>query len=205
VDAESRDWLRLLHATGHTRDDAVARLHGRLLRVAHHEVRRRPTSVSGVELDDIAHQAASDATVAVLAKLVTFRGESRFTTWAYKFVVLEVSNKIGRHYWRNPSIALETEDWDRLPERFGVDPHSHAEAADLMAAIRRAVEITLTERQRQMFVDVVLNGIPLDALVIKRGVNRNAIYKTVFDARRKIRQFLVANEYLTDHVALDES
>ncbi|MDV3127952.1 sigma-70 family RNA polymerase sigma factor [Mycobacterium sp. 21AC1] len=204
MDAESEDWLRLLHATGGPRDDAIRRLHERLLRVAHHEVRRRQTPVSGVELDDIAAQAASDATLAVLAKLDTFRGESRFTTWAYKFVILEVSNKIGRHYWRKPQVALQPEDWDRLPERFGIDPSLHAEAAELMAAIQHAVETTLTERQRRLFIEIVVKGIPLDALVIKLGVNRNAIYKTIFEARRKIRGFLVANHYLTDHVAWDE-
>lgn len=205
MDADSREWLQLLHAANTQRDTGIARLREQLLRAAHREVRRRHTRFTGIELDDIAQQAASDATVAVLDKLATFRGESRFTTWAYKFVILEVANKLGRHYWRDPAVALPTEDWNRLPERFGVDPSQHAEAAELTAAIRRAVETTLTERQRQMFVDIVVNGIPLDALVAKLGVNRNAIYKAVFEARRKIREFLVANDYLTDHVALDKS
>lgn len=205
MDADSREWLQLLHAANTQRDTGIARLRDQLLRAARREVRRRHTRFTGIELDDIAQQAASDATVAVLDKLATFRGESRFTTWAYKFVILEVANKLGRHYWRDPAVALPTEDWNRLPERFGVDPSQHAEAAELTAAIRRAVETTLTERQRQMFVDIVVNGIPLDALVAKLGVNRNAIYKAVFEARRKIREFLVANDYLTDHVALDKS
>lgn len=205
MDAESQEWLRLLHSSNPRRDSGIARLHEQLLRAAHSEVRRRHTRITGIELDDIAQQAASDATVAVLEKLATFRGESRFTTWAYKFVILEVANKLGRHYWRNPPVALQTEDWNRLPERFSVDPSQHAEAVELTAAIRRAVETTLTERQRQMFVDIVVKGIPLDALVIKLGVNRNAVYKAVFEARRKIREFLVANEYLTDHAALDKS
>jgi RNA polymerase sigma-70 factor (ECF subfamily) len=76
---------------------------------------------SGRELDDLAHQAAADAMLAILAKLGSFRGESRFTTWAYRFVVLEVSSKLGRHYWRrHPAEHLEAEDWDRLPDRLGV-------------------------------------------------------------------------------------
>lgn len=206
MDAESGDWLRHLGtgACPAERRNAIARLHERLLRVARREVRRRHTAITGTELDDIAHQAASDATLSILGKLDTFRGESRFTTWAYKFVILEVANKIGRHFWRNPPVALDTEDWNRLPERFGIDPSEHAEAAELSAAIRHAVEATLTDRQRQMFVAIVLQGIPLDALVDKLGVSRNAIYKTIFDARRKIREFLVANEYLTNHVALEK-
>lgn len=205
MDAESREWLRLLDAgaCGADRRIAIERLHDVLLRVARREVRRRHTAIAGTELDDIAQQAASDATLSILGKLDSFRGESRFTTWAYKFVILEVSNKLGRHYWRNPPVALDTEEWNRLPERFGIDPSEHAEAAELSAAIRHAVEATLTERQRQMFVAIVVQGIPLDALVDKLGVSRNAVYKTIFDARRKIREFLVTNQYLTNHVALE--
>ena len=202
LDDESADWLRALTAAGACRDDAVRRLHERLLRVVRHAMHRRKSRIAGTELDDIAHQAAADATMAVLATLATFRGESRFTTWAYKFVILEVSNKIGRHYWRNPPVSLQDEDWDRLPDRFGIDPSRHAEAAELAAAIRRAVDTTLTERQRRLFVDIVLDAVPLDALVTKLGVSRNAIYKTLFEARRKIRAYLVANEYLPDDIAL---
>jgi RNA polymerase sigma-70 factor (ECF subfamily) len=134
--------------------------------------------------------------VAILAKLSTFRGESRFTTWAYRFVILEVSAKLGRHHWRDPAVAglpLPDEEWERLPDRFGIDPADGAEAAELLAAIRHCVEEVLTDHQRRMFVAVVINGVPLDALVTRLGVNRNAVYKTVFDARRKIRAFLVAN------------
>jgi RNA polymerase sigma-70 factor, ECF subfamily len=64
--------------------------------------------------------------------------------------------------------------------------------------LRRAVEQELTERQWRIFVAIVLNAIPLDTLVIELDSNRNAIYKTLFDARRKLRANLVANGYL-DH------
>jgi RNA polymerase sigma-70 factor (ECF subfamily) len=174
------------------------RLHKRLLRVALHEVHRRATAITGPELADLAHQAASDAMVAILAKLDTFRGESRFTTWMYRFVILEISAKLGRHHWRNPPVPLDDEDWDRLPDRFGLNPAAAAEAADLLAAIRRAVDETLTDHQRRLFVAIVLNGVPLDAMVARFGGNRNSIYKTIFDARRKIRAFLNANGYPTD-------
>jgi RNA polymerase sigma-70 factor (ECF subfamily) len=203
LDEESAEWLRILAATGAERDVGLERLHKRLLRVALHEVHRRSagTAITGPELEDIAHQAVSDAMVAILAKLDTFRGDSRFTTWTYKFVILEISNKISRHYWRNPPVLLDEEDWDRLPDRFGLSPTAAAEAADLLAAVRRAVNETLTDHQRRMFLAIVLNGVPLDAMVARLGVNRNSIYKTIFDARRKIRAFLTANGYLTDQAA----
>lgn len=203
MDAESSEWLRLLNASGVERTTGIDRLHALSVRVARSEVRRRQTPVVGAELDDIAQQAATDATLAILRKLPTFRGDSRFTTWAYKFVILEVASKLGRHYWRDPSVALEQDDWNRLPERMGVDPSAHVEAAELLAAVRHAVHTKLTERQRQVFIEIVLHDVPLDALGHRLGMTRNAIYKTVWDGRRKIRSHLVANGYLTEQVALD--
>jgi RNA polymerase sigma-70 factor, ECF subfamily len=134
--------------------------------------------------------------MAITRKLGQFRGESRFTTWAYKFVILEVSGKIGRHFWRNPGVPLDAEDWDKLPGRFGFDPAHQAEWQDLLAALRRAVDTELSPRQRQVFVAIVVNAVPLDALAIELSSNRNAIYKMMFDARRKLRAALAANGYM---------
>jgi RNA polymerase sigma-70 factor (ECF subfamily) len=200
LDLDSAEWVRTLSSSGTKREEALTRLHELLLRIARIELHRRGgrLRISGPELDDLAHQAAADALLAIIGKLERFRGESRFTTWAYKFVILEVSAKIGRHFWRNATEPLEAEDWDRLPDRFGLDPARESEWRDLTTALRRAVEETLTERQRQIFVAIVLNGVPLDALVAELGTNRNAIYKTMFDARRKLRAALSANGYLDD-------
>jgi RNA polymerase sigma-70 factor, ECF subfamily len=200
LDAESAEWLRVLADSGPLRDAGLARLHEMLLRIARGEVRRRGPrlQVTGPELDDLAHQAAADALIAITGKLGQFRGESRFTTWAYKFVIFEVSAKIGRHFWRHPSVPFDAEDWERLPGRFGFDPAQEAEWRDLLAALHRAVDEELTGRQRRVFVALVLNGVPLDTLVIEMASNRNAIYKTMFDARRKLRAALAANGYLSD-------
>jgi RNA polymerase sigma-70 factor, ECF subfamily len=131
------------------------------------------SGITGPELDDLAHQAAGDAMLAIIAKLDTFRGESRFTTWAYRFAVLEVSAKLGRHYWRrHPADRLDAEDWDRLPDRFGTDPGEHAAHGEMITAIRRAVDHELTDRQRRLFIAVVLNSIPLDAVADKTGMIR---------------------------------
>jgi RNA polymerase sigma-70 factor (ECF subfamily) len=121
-------------------------LHARLIRIALAEVRRRAASspVTGPELDGVAHHAADDAMLAILAKLGDFRGESRFTTWAYRFVILEVSNKLGRHYWRKPPVPLDAGQWERLPGRLGIDPQQYAESAALLAEVRPAVEDELT-------------------------------------------------------------
>jgi RNA polymerase sigma-70 factor (ECF subfamily) len=154
--------------------------------------------IDGPELDDLAHQAAADALVSIRSKLAAFRGESRFTTWAYRFVILEVSAKLGRHFWRAPRTVLDADQWDRLPDRFGLDPARESDWRELVAALRRAVDDVLSERQRGVFVAIVLEEIPLDALVHELGTNRNAIYKTLYDARRKLRAQLVAEGFLDD-------
>lgn len=136
--------------------------------------------------------------LAILGKLAEFRGESRFSTWAYRFVILEVSSKLGRHYWRNPPVTLDAAQWERLPDRVGLDPHQHAEAAGIIAALQDAIETELTAHQRRIFIAIVIDGIPLDALAEKLGMQRNAIYKVIFDARRTIRRALVAKGYLDE-------
>jgi RNA polymerase sigma-70 factor, ECF subfamily len=195
------EWVRALSGAGADRERATARLHEMLLRVARSEARRRSGQlrISGPELDDLAHHAAADAVLAIIAKIGEFRGDSRFTTWACKFVIFEVSGKIGRHFWRHPAVPLEAGDWDRLPDRFGLDPARESEWRDLVRALRRAVQEELTEHQRRVFTAIMVDGVPLDALVAKLGSSRNALYKTMFDARRKLRASLVANGYLHEN------
>lgn len=198
LDAESAEWVGALAGAGRRREVALARLHELLVRIARGEAARRGPrlAITGPELDDLAFQAAADALVAITGKLGQFRGESRFTTWVYKFVIFEVSAKIGRHFWRHPAVRLDAEDWEQLPARFGADPAHQAEWGDLFAALRRAVDTELTSRQREVFVAIVLNDVPLDTLVMHLGSSRNAIYQVLFDARRKLRAALAANGYL---------
>jgi DNA-directed RNA polymerase specialized sigma24 family protein len=104
----------------------------------------------------------------------------------------------GRHYWRNPPVALDAGQWERLPDRLGIDPARYAESAGIVAEVRRVVDDELTAHQRRVFVAIVVDGIPLDALAAKLGLQRNALYKVIFDARRKIRRALVANGHLEE-------
>jgi RNA polymerase sigma-70 factor (ECF subfamily) len=160
LDPESATWVRGLGGSGPAYNEAVARLHELLLRVARGEVRRRrgQLAIAGPELDDLAHQAAADAVVGVTAKIAKFRGESRFTTWACKFAIFEVSTKIGRHFWQKPTVPMDAEDWDRLPDRFGLDPGAVAKLRDVVAALHRAADEELTDHQRRIFVAIVLSG-----------------------------------------------
>ena len=200
LDPDSAAWVEGLASEGPVHEETVVRLHDLLLRVARGEARRRrgQLSIGGPELDDLAHQAAADAVLAVVAKVGQFRGDSRFTTWACKFAIYQVSTKIGRHFWQRPTATIDGEDWDRLPDRFGLDPAHAAEWREVLAALRRAVEVELSDHQRRIFVAIVVNGVPLDALVAELGSSRGAIYKALFDARGKLRAALVTHGYLYD-------
>ena len=204
LDDESREWLRCLADDGQdgrrriAREHCLAELHGMLVRVARAELRRRTGSapIEGGEREDLAHQAADDAMLAIIRKLAEFRGESRFTTWAYKFVILEVSGQLARRFRRPSTVQIEDEAWDRIPDRLGIDPARHAESVELAAALRAAVMGSLSERQRRVFIALVVEGVPLDDLAAQLNSTRNALYKTMFDARRKIRTHLVAHGHL---------
>ncbi|WP_375503179.1 RNA polymerase sigma factor [uncultured Jatrophihabitans sp.] len=206
-DDASTDWRAELAAVGPARDLAIARLHAFLMRAAHAEARRRAVSlgVVGPELDDIAAQAAADAVVSILRRLDTFRGEARFTTWAYKFVVFEVAGKVNRHHWQRRTVVLDDDRWAQLPSRLGMAPEESAEWRELVLSLRRAVTEELSDRQRSVFTALVLEGRPLDELVADTGSSRGAVYKTMFDARRKLRAALVTDGHIRDNTSTHQS
>jgi len=188
-DHVSRKWVEQLRLGHPRRRETVATLHELLLRVAFYELsRRRPQlgSIRGPEFDDLAHQAADDALVNVLARLGDFRGLSRFTTWAYKFAMFEVSSKVARHAWRRQPPSTKEVSWDRLPDAQAPLPGDRLEQRERLAKLSAAIS-GLTERQREVFVAIALNDISIDVLAIQLKTNRNAIYKNLFDARRNLR------------------
>ena len=194
LDDESRDWLRSLRSDSPERDQAVGRLQALLLRAARFEVsRRRPglPHVRGGELDDIAVEAAADAVLGVLRRLDDFRGASRFTTWAYKFALYEAAVKLRKRAWQGREIPLEPEAWEVFASG-ALDPGDRAEQSELLATLRAAIDESLTPHQRQVLVALALNGVPIDVLAERLGTTRGALYKTLHDARRKLRRHLDA-------------
>jgi RNA polymerase sigma-70 factor, ECF subfamily len=186
--------VEALRGEGADRERAVAGLHELLLRAARFEVGRRRAALSyvrGEELEDIAMQAADDALVAVLAKLDDFRGASRFTTWAYKFALLEAGVRLRRRAWQGREVVMEPESWSALPDR-RASAHDELEQAELLAALKRAVDDCLTTHQREVFVALALNEVPIDVLAERLQTTRGALYKTLHDARRKLRGELAA-------------
>jgi RNA polymerase sigma-70 factor (ECF subfamily) len=196
-DLESVRWLRELGADGASRDAAAARLHDLLLRVARGEAARRRSTLPDrglEELDDLCAQAAGDATMAVLAKLADFRGEARFTTWACKFVIFEISTRLRRHAWRHRRVETDETVWERLPDQRRSALES-IQDQEVLGALDRAIGQDLTGRQRLVFRAAVLDEVPIDVLAERLGSSRGAVYKTLHDARRKLRQALAAQGY----------
>src|SRR3954466_1907334 len=166
LDLESREWVESLQADGETRRVALERLHELLLRAARFEIGRRRQSfphLRGNDWDDLAQQSADDALVAVLRKLPDFRGDSRFTTWAYKFALLEAAVNLRRRAWQGRELPLADEGWEVLvaPSR---SPSEANETRELFAALRDAIAQQLTPHQRDVLVATTLNGVPIDVL-----------------------------------------
>jgi RNA polymerase sigma-70 factor (ECF subfamily) len=191
LDHDSREWLRSLRASGATRDEAIARLHALLLRAACFEVARRRPSLPHLRdaLDEVALEAADDALVSVLARLDDFRAESRFTTWAYKFALLEAAVKLRKRSWQGREVPLDPEGWGVFSSA-GLEPDAEAEQSELLTTLQKAIAEVLTPHQRRVLVALALNGVPIDVLADRLDTSRGALYKTLHDARRKLRTFV---------------
>ena len=191
VMAATTDDPLLVALRGPRRDAAIGELHALLLRAARFELSRR--DVAPGEREDLATEAADDALMAVLAKLDTFRGASRFTTWAYKFALLEAGVKARRKAWEGRELPLGEDAWVAFADP-GPSAHDSAMVGELLRAIRAAVETELTEHQREVFVALALHEVPIDVLAERRSTTRGALYKTLHDARRRLRAALVDHD-----------
>ncbi|MCY7364806.1 MAG: sigma-70 family RNA polymerase sigma factor [Frankiaceae bacterium] len=189
LDEDSARWMSSLRSTGARRDQAVADLHALLLRAARFEAGRRAGGMPAADRDDLAMQAADDALMQVLGKLDTFEGRSRFTTWAYKFAIYEAGVKARRRIWQDREVTLEAESWSLIPDT-GSGPAAEAEGRELLHALEDGIRTALTPHQRNVLVALAVTGVPIDVLSDRLGTTRGALYKTLHDARRKLRGHL---------------
>jgi RNA polymerase sigma-70 factor, ECF subfamily len=186
LDPESQELLQALKGSGRAYDEACVRLHELLLRAARFEVARRRRGLAGAEADTIATEAADDALLAVLRRLDDFRGLSKFTTWAYKFALYEAAVKVRKHAWRDRELPLE-------PETLGLlhggtpGPEEDVEMRERLGKIAAAMDDVLTPHQRRVLVALAVNGVPIDVLAERLSTTRGALYKTLHDARAKLR------------------
>lgn len=191
-------WVAELSDPGVVGQAAQQRLHAILVKATRHQVYRLRSQLPGVDqqtLEDLAQQAADDALVAVLGKLDTFEGRSRFTTWVWKFGLLHAGVTVRRQAWRHREIPQDTER--DLADLTGA-PEAWADASELGRAVAAAMAADLTAHQRKVAVALLIDEVPIDVLAERMGTNRNALYKTLHDARVRLRASLTAGGWLTE-------
>jgi RNA polymerase sigma-70 factor (ECF subfamily) len=194
TDDDSAAWITALSSPGPEQDAACSRLHELLLRAARFEVGRRRAlfpHLRGDDFDDLAVQSADDALMAIMGKLDTFRGDSKFTTWAYKFALLEAAVKIRRRGWQGRELPLEPESWEMFSED-RLSPQARAEQGDLLRELRAGIDDALSAHQREVLVALAINGVPIDVLAERLNTTRGALYKTLHDARKKLRTHIAS-------------
>lgn len=194
----NEEWIARLSLSGPVRDETIGLLHDLMLRAAWHQVNRMSDAagLGATRRVEIVNAAADEATVSVLARLHTFEGRSRFTTWAYKFGILHAGVEIRRAAWRGREIDLGS-----IPEpsATGVTPEAYAEVRDLAEAVRQGLDRALTPHQRRVAVALLVEEVPIDVLAERLGTTRNALYKTLHEVRKRLRTFLSVEGYLSPH------
>lgn len=196
ADRDPDDWVIALSVEGPGRDVALRRLHALLLRAARHQIWRMRPMLNGAgpeNVDELACQAADEAMVALLAKLPTFQGRSRFTTWAYKFAILQAATEVRGQAWRSRQVVL---DDTQVTVDLGPSVEEYVEGADLAREVERAIHQSLTPHQRRIMLALLVDQVPIDVLAERLGTNRNALYKTLHDARVRVRAHLAASGHL---------
>src|SRR5215475_6420048 len=197
AEEDPQDWMRALRSARRDRDAAQARLYDVLLHAARREAQRRwPPAAAQPEPDDLARKAATAALLAIVGDLGGYSGDSRFMTWACKYVIYRLSDEAGRRFWRTNAPARQQLDWMRLATRPGAPAAASLQWRETRAALGRAVDDELTTSQRAVFTAVTFGDLPAEALTSGLGSSRNAIYQALFEARRKIAAQLTAEGVL---------
>ena len=200
MDSHARTWADGLGGAGQQAGEAAARLQDLLLETARAELDRRQDRLSAeAEPGALAPEAAAGALAAVIADLGA-RSTAPFPVWAAKFVMAEVSAKIAQRQWRAGLLAAAEGEWaTQLAARLDLTADAAtARAAGVLASLRLGVEQDLTEQQRMVFQAVLLGGVPIDVLALEFGSARSAIYKSLFEARRRLADRLAADGHGPD-------
>lgn len=211
TDRSNEQWLAELTGAPDAQARALEDLRHRLQRGIFYYLSRERSDLahlSGQELGQMAEDLAQDATLRVIDNLDSFRGDSRFTTWATKIAVRLAISDLRRSRYKDFSLdgltaegeVLPASTGDTFPANTAPTPENATERADVMLKIERALREALTERQYQALSAVALQDVPLEIVAERLGTNRNALYKLLHDARRKLRQSLEAQGLTTDYM-----
>jgi RNA polymerase sigma-70 factor (ECF subfamily) len=187
-----------LQSDGSEQLAALEKLHTLMLRACGHQVWRMRAALPNAspdELDVLVNQAADEAMTALLAKLHTFQGRSLFTTWAFKFAILQAATEVRRVQWQHREVQLRDLHEPLAPAYDS--PELHAEGTALADAVASAMWRALTSYQRRIAVALLVDGVPIDVLAERLGTSRGALYKTLHDVRVRLRADLAAHGYLS--------
>jgi len=206
-DRSNEAWLTELRAEGQVQATALQDLRQRLKRSILYYLsqdRSDLRDLSTTELDRMADDLAQDATLRVMDNLQTFRGESRFTTWANRIAVRLAISDLRRARYKDFSLDDLTSDGDFFAstEKTGgaPNPERAVERGDVLERINKALEDALTERQYKAIAAIALQGVPIDVVAEQMDTNRNALYKLLHDARKKLKAHLEAQGLSTDYM-----
>lgn len=215
VERSNAQWIDVLSTAGNTieRGQAIEDLRARLQRGIYYYLSRERSDLSDLSPDELTQMAqdfAQDATLRVLDNLETFRGDSQFTTWAMKIAMRVAISEMRRARYKDFSLDELTENGE-VPAVANAAPISSApiarpeqviEQEDVLGKVTEAFQNVLTPRQRAAMEAIILDDIPLEEVAEQMGTNRNALYKLIHDARRKLRDYLeetgLSPEYILD-------
>jgi len=197
VQRTNEEWVEAL--SDPVSEDALTDLRNTLLRGLRASLSNRVKT----DLDAITEDFAQEALIKILKSVDTFRGESRFTTWAQKIAIHVAFTELRRRRWKDISLQdiVETPEGDEYTPAILTDPSTSPELEttqhDIMAIVAELIETELTERQRTAMMAVLQGGMPMEEVALRLGTNRNALYKLIHDARRRLQQKLKEKAGLT--------
>lgn len=199
----NEEWLHDLNAGGELQESAISDLRDLLLRAVLFFFSRNPGDferLSRAQAQQLAEDCAQDALIAVLNHLSEFRGDSKFTTWAYKFAINMALMTARRERRKGVSVEQLFSAEDGTSFEWGLEdteslPDQSAIQGEIREIIQHVIQHDLTDRQRRVLLMMVFHDIPMDEVVRELDTNRNAIYKMLHDARRKLKQRLQAQGF----------
>lgn len=190
TERSNQEWLTDLQ--GPKQGEAIADLRAFLVR----GLRYALASYSAVD-DATIEDFVQDALLKILSALDTFRGESKFTTWAQKIAVRVAFTEMRRRRWQDVSMddIIEAHDLDFVPETMvekSAGPAQQTTQRIFLETLRRLIAAELTDKQRQAIVATQIHGMPMEEVARRMGTNRNALYKLLHDARQRLKRKMEA-------------
>ena len=192
----NQEWLDELRGPG--QDAALADLRAILVRGLRYALSGRISS----DVEEVIEDFTQDALLKILGNLDSFRGESRFTTWAHKIAVRVAFSELRRRRWRDVSLQdllPRDRDSDFTPDVLAdtaPNPEQRAARQMMLGTVQRLIDEELTDRQREAMM-AVLAGMPLEEVARRLDTNRNALYKLIHDARLRLQKRMMAVEGLS--------